>query len=90
MFKLGPVLSPVKALEAATIVLCPKALPLLAVDHKSSSSYLSGMLRSAFLCLQSWAAKHRIFCCCTHPLLDCSLVSATDGSNKQTSHSHEY
>lgn len=48
VFKFGPILSPVKALEAATIVLCPKALPLLAADHKSSSNYLSGMLRSAF------------------------------------------
>lgn len=40
-------MSPVKALKAVTIVLCPKALPLLAVAHKSSSTYLSGMSRSA-------------------------------------------
>lgn len=45
--KFGPIVSPVKALEAVTIVLCPKALPLLAVAHKSSSTYLSGMWRSA-------------------------------------------
>lgn len=55
MFKFGPILSPVKAQEAVTIVLYPKALPFLAVDHKSNSNYPSGMSRSA-----SCACKARL------------------------------
>lgn len=47
VLKFGPIVSPVEALEAVTIVLCPKALPLLAVAHKSSSNYRPGMSRSA-------------------------------------------
>lgn len=47
VLKFGPIVSPVEALEAATIVLCPKALPLLAVAHKSRSNYRPGMSRSA-------------------------------------------
>lgn len=34
VLKFGPIVPPVEALEAVTIVLCPKALPLLAVAHK--------------------------------------------------------
>lgn len=56
---------------AVTVVLCPKALPLLAVDHKSRSNDLSGMFRSAFgVCKAGlWSS------CCALLLLDCSLVS---------------
>lgn len=46
-------------------VLSPKALLLLAVAHKPSRIYLSGMLRFCLLCqmCQSWAVKQGFLCC---------------------------